>query len=656
MAANGSPSPIILNSRAKCSEINALISCILCKGYLIDATTINECVHSYCKTCLVKHLKTNNTCPKCKTVIRETKPFQNIRPDPTLQDIVYKMIPGLYEKEMDRRKKWYLKNPKSVKKVSSGEEVGERSGERTIYSATDFIPISLQYVPLEINYTYSSAAVQCGNNACENDKNNSNEDKNQENGKQHLTNTDVKSNGLPTAMTTTSGEHGKVRYFRCVAAVTVRILKKLLRSKFDLKYHHEVEIFYKHDLLFDDYSILDIAYIYSWKRNNPIALYYKITDLRTVHKRKSVSRDKVVQRRSKTCTTTTQTEPLVVEKGEKKKAVVKKKKMPNEKVAHISPQPRKDSNILPNTFALPPSVSITPIISPSTPSIPLTPMASSRPSTPVVKAFATPAMPSLNTVTGTVTVPPSTSSISFMNGPPAFPGMKPKVATSLVPSSLSFSPSLSSTTVNASAVCTVQPLAINGCTLQPIPHEETPTEPESLTSNGDMTVENNKDRDLLSPPPLSIVASPENISAEDVDKIQSINSFSKNSMNETDRKLDFLVKNSFSAKNDRNATSLLSKNDSMTFKRDHTSSPLMMMYEPSSKMSKTDFPLKTNGHLKSVKEHDSCPKSKISDKNRSLDDIRQAMISHQQSSSSSLVLLQKVLDLITPREQDQHKS
>jgi len=193
----------------------------------------------------------NNTCPKCQTLVHETKPYQNIRSDPTLQDIVYKVVPGLYKNEMGRRRKVYEEHPEAAKTITSGEEKGEYSGERTIYSPEDIIPISLQYVPLEINYTY------------------------------HGPNGSPSSSGLPSAVTTTSGEHGQVRYLKCVSAVTVRILKKLLRNKFDLKYHHDVELYYRQDPLLDTYSILDLAYIYSWKKTSPLSLYYKITDLRT---------------------------------------------------------------------------------------------------------------------------------------------------------------------------------------------------------------------------------------------------------------------------------------------------------------------------------------------------------------------------------------
>jgi hypothetical protein len=35
--------------RVRLSDVNAYISCVLCKGYLIDATTVTECLHT-CKS------------------------------------------------------------------------------------------------------------------------------------------------------------------------------------------------------------------------------------------------------------------------------------------------------------------------------------------------------------------------------------------------------------------------------------------------------------------------------------------------------------------------------------------------------------------------------------------------------------------------------
>ena len=34
------------NPRARCVDLNEFISCIICNGYLIDATTVTECLHT----------------------------------------------------------------------------------------------------------------------------------------------------------------------------------------------------------------------------------------------------------------------------------------------------------------------------------------------------------------------------------------------------------------------------------------------------------------------------------------------------------------------------------------------------------------------------------------------------------------------------------
>lgn len=82
--------------KVKLSDLKEHISCYLCKGYLIEATTIIECLHTFCKDCIVKYLNdNNNTCPKCDNVIHQSHPLQYISFDRTMQDIVYKLVPHL---------------------------------------------------------------------------------------------------------------------------------------------------------------------------------------------------------------------------------------------------------------------------------------------------------------------------------------------------------------------------------------------------------------------------------------------------------------------------------------------------------------------------------------------------------------------------------
>lgn len=99
------------------------IRCGLCCGFLIDATTITECLHTFCKSCIVKHFFYSNRCPTCSITVHQTQPHYNIRPDRQLQDIVYKMVPFLEEAEREQMSKFYrdrgLEVPKPVTSFSS---------------------------------------------------------------------------------------------------------------------------------------------------------------------------------------------------------------------------------------------------------------------------------------------------------------------------------------------------------------------------------------------------------------------------------------------------------------------------------------------------------------------------------------------------------
>ncbi|CAL8368429.1 unnamed protein product [Gadus morhua 'NCC'] len=92
------------------------IRCGLCCGFLIDATTITECLHTFCKSCIVKHFFYGNRCPTCSIVVHQTQPLYNIRPDRQLQDIVYKMIPFLEELERDQMCNFYKQRGMEVPK------------------------------------------------------------------------------------------------------------------------------------------------------------------------------------------------------------------------------------------------------------------------------------------------------------------------------------------------------------------------------------------------------------------------------------------------------------------------------------------------------------------------------------------------------------
>lgn len=70
--------------------------------------------------------------------------MRRYRLDKTRQDIVYKLVPQLFFKEMLRRKTLYKDHPEIAAKVSP-EERGEDI-ERTIFNPEEMISLSLEYI------------------------------------------------------------------------------------------------------------------------------------------------------------------------------------------------------------------------------------------------------------------------------------------------------------------------------------------------------------------------------------------------------------------------------------------------------------------------------------------------------------------------------
>lgn len=50
----------------------------------------------------MKFLQTSKYCPLCSTKIHETQPLLNLKLDRVMQDIVYKLVPGLQESKCGR--------------------------------------------------------------------------------------------------------------------------------------------------------------------------------------------------------------------------------------------------------------------------------------------------------------------------------------------------------------------------------------------------------------------------------------------------------------------------------------------------------------------------------------------------------------------------
>ncbi|NXO00645.1 PCGF2 protein, partial [Rhinopomastus cyanomelas] len=229
-------------TRIKITELNPHLMCALCGGYFIDATTIVECLHSFCKTCIVRYLEANKYCPMCDVQVHKTRPLLSIRSDKTLQDIVYKLVPGLFKDEMKRRRDFYAAYPVAEVPNGSSEDRGEVSEQDRGALADDEI------VSLSIEFYEGSREENKGppvaNGDLEKDK-----------------------------------QHG-VRFLRCPAAMTVMHLAKFLRNKMDVPSRYKVEVLFEDEPLKDYYTLMDIAYIYPWRRNGPLPLKYRVQPAR----------------------------------------------------------------------------------------------------------------------------------------------------------------------------------------------------------------------------------------------------------------------------------------------------------------------------------------------------------------------------------------
>ncbi|NWT08865.1 PCGF2 protein, partial [Vireo altiloquus] len=230
-------------TRIKITELNPHLMCALCGGYFIDATTIVECLHSFCKTCIVRYLETNKYCPMCDVsrssripLISPSFPtFPRSRSDKTLQDIVYKLVPGLFKDEMKRRRDFYATYPVAEGECHNEQEQGQGQAQGSLPDE-GIVSLSIEFHP------------------------GSREDQ-----KSSLENGDLDRDKSPG-----------LRFLRCPAAMTVMHLAKFLRNKMDVPSRYKVEVLYEDEPLKEYYTLMDIAYIYPWRRSGPLALKYRV--------------------------------------------------------------------------------------------------------------------------------------------------------------------------------------------------------------------------------------------------------------------------------------------------------------------------------------------------------------------------------------------
>ncbi|XP_077438976.1 polycomb group RING finger protein 5-B-like isoform X2 [Vanacampus margaritifer] len=122
-------------------DFNHFITCYLCGGYLIKPTTVTECLHTFCKSCIVQHFEESNDCPECGIQVHETNPLEMLRLDNTLEEIIFKLVPGLREQEEEREFEFWRQNQHREnlpdETVGAGLPGGDGGGTNDDYHRSD---------------------------------------------------------------------------------------------------------------------------------------------------------------------------------------------------------------------------------------------------------------------------------------------------------------------------------------------------------------------------------------------------------------------------------------------------------------------------------------------------------------------------------------
>ncbi|KAM7306224.1 polycomb group protein Psc-like [Ixodes scapularis] len=191
--------------RALLRDLNAALSCMLCGGYLVNAATLVDCLHSFCKVCIVRYLDTSKLCPICDVPVHKSRPLSCLRLDRTLQDIVYKVVPGLYQREMKQRQEFYDQHPDAAFKVPCLEDRGVVDvSSRLIFSPQDTVSVSLEY------FTGTTEAGES-----------------EDDGKEDAAD-------AADGEGTKDPKQGLRRFLSCPAAFTISHMQKFLRTKYAL--------------------------------------------------------------------------------------------------------------------------------------------------------------------------------------------------------------------------------------------------------------------------------------------------------------------------------------------------------------------------------------------------------------------------------------
>ncbi|KAG5547072.1 hypothetical protein RHGRI_012937 [Rhododendron griersonianum] len=87
---SGEAVPHVASRRVLKARLAGLLTCPLCNGIFKEATTINECMHTFCKECIYQKVQTGGItcCPTCNVDLSHLSPEDYLRPDEAWRNVV----------------------------------------------------------------------------------------------------------------------------------------------------------------------------------------------------------------------------------------------------------------------------------------------------------------------------------------------------------------------------------------------------------------------------------------------------------------------------------------------------------------------------------------------------------------------------------------
>ncbi|XP_045467279.1 uncharacterized protein LOC123675803 [Harmonia axyridis] len=296
-------------------DLNPMLTCSLCEGYLIDATVLADCLHVFCRGCIIKYFDNCRTaCPNCNIIYKKKNQIC-FRSDPILQALVYKLVPNLYSRELQTREDFYRSTGVRASSSCSDDSVIDKErdslkdqeemvtsnvGEKTdFFSTDDMISLSMEYYQEHLDDTPIESEKDTVRNTIVNSEasdNKSVEDNSETKGdtsrcenSEHSEPVKDTTNkiGDSSVMSEPSSDNKDVenseehrldgkRYLKCPAAVSMQLLQKFVRMKYGLTLNHRVDIIYQGEVLADYFTLIDVAYTFKWQRTKPMRFFYRI--------------------------------------------------------------------------------------------------------------------------------------------------------------------------------------------------------------------------------------------------------------------------------------------------------------------------------------------------------------------------------------------